>query len=65
MRWLAAWVLFWVGDGVFRLTNLPRCDGLYPVYSRIMALSFAIQGDGAGPWRATPPPFPPTEGSER
>jgi hypothetical protein len=52
MRWLAAWTLYWMGDAVSRVMHLAEPLGrLYPVYSRLMCWSDAVQGDGAGPWQ--------------
>lgn len=48
-RWLASWLLHWLGH----LVSMPmrRWGHLYPLYSRLMLWSLSIQGDAEqGPW---------------
>lgn len=55
LRWVAAWVLYWLGHTVSRLDcfdndKLDRC--WLPVCSRLMVWSNDIQGPSDfGPWR--------------
>jgi hypothetical protein len=56
VRWLAAWVLFWIGHAVSRLDrwDIGWLVGLwYPVYNRCMCWSSSIQGESSfGPWES-------------
>lgn len=52
MRRTAAWILFGLGDLVWRLnTAWTRRPSLYPLYNFLMTRSSDLQGDGPnGPW---------------
>ena len=53
MRWATAWLLYWLGDAVSRLTNRADWLRLYPLHNRLMCWSDSIQGpSGHGPWNA-------------
>ena len=47
MRYLASWVLYGLGDLVYRLAG-PR--GFWPIYNHLMLWSDDIQGESRGPW---------------
>ena len=53
-RWLLAWILYAVGNGISKLDRFEWTFGLwYWVYSRCMCWSADIQGPGDfGPWSA-------------
>lgn len=54
MRWLAAWVLYGLGDFAARLENafFGRWEftSIYPLYNALMIASENVQGPGPGPW---------------
>lgn len=53
MRWIAAWTLFWLGDGLWSVIDYFELDWawLYRIFNELMVTSFEIQGDGPGPWK--------------
>lgn len=50
-RWLAAWVLFWLGHFASKLMHIPGLHWFYPAYNRLMIWSSDIQAEEFGPWR--------------
>ena len=58
-RCAAAWVLYWIGDGIYWLEDRwfgrREWTSLYRPYSWFMGISERIQGPGEnGPWRDWP-----------
>lgn len=51
MRFLAAWLIYILGDAINRISYDPIAGVLYRPYNWLMLGSEAIQGDGAGPWQ--------------
>ncbi len=54
MRWIAAWLLYWLASAVAPLTHLLDAEWPYRVFNRLALLSDAVQGDGPGPWKDPP-----------
>lgn len=53
MRWLLAWVLYWLGDMIERWNDDDRRFTAFGfnAYQRLMAWSDIVQSDGPGPWK--------------
>ena len=54
MRWLTAWLLYWLGSALIPLTHRMDAEWPHRVLSRLMGLSNAAQGKGPGPWKDPP-----------
>lgn len=52
MRFIASWVLYWLGDLASKTMHWFNWTAffLYPVYNRLIGWSVDIQGEGNGPW---------------
>ncbi len=53
MRWAVSWSLYWIGDAIWRVSDVVTKDEFCPVfraYQFVMRQAHHVQGDGPGPW---------------
>lgn len=52
--WIVSWLLYWAGNFMSLVMNIPRMHWLYPVYNWLMVTSLRVQDATKcelGPWR--------------
>jgi hypothetical protein len=52
--WVFSWFIYWTGNFMGMLMNIPKMHWLYPAYNQLMVLSLRIQDATKcerGPWR--------------